>query len=415
MTTNKFYKRCKGINFGTLFARAVIEIFLMKIFGNLYVLAAAFAVICSSCTGSRTRPETAPDSLVSDSAAVEYAQGFSISRYGDCTLLKVFNPWQGAQNIVYEYLLCPKGTEIPSGLSGHTVIFTPIERVICLSTTHVAMLSKLGKTSGIKGLSGSLYLSDSTVKKAVAENKIKDIGYDMALNYEQIISLKPDVIFAYGIGKEIAGSLSKLTDLGQTVVFNAEYLERTALGKAEWLKFMAAFYGCEEQAGQQFEVIKNEYLSLCSLAESALHRPKVLCGLPWQGTWYIPGGQSFMSALIADAGGDYLWKDNPSHESVPINMEAIFNRASSADFWINTGAAGRFRDIKATDERLIRIEPYRTGEVYNNNARMESGGGNDFFESGVVHPHIILKDMIRIFHPELLPDYQMFYYTKLTD
>ncbi len=376
-------------------------------------LAVSLIVGLVSCNG-RGRQAVAPSvNTLSDSTMVEYAQGFTMEKYDDITLLTVSNPWQGAQGVVYRYVLCPKGAEVPAGFSQYTVIRTPVERVVCLSTTHVAMLSALGKTSTIKALSGANYVSDTLVRKAIADGQVTDIGYDQGLNYEKIISLKPDLIFAYGVGEEVAGSMAKLTGLGQKVVFNAEYLERTALGKAEWLKFMAAFYDCEEQASQKFATIKKEYISLCILAKNATSRPAILCGLPWQGIWYIPGGETFMAAMIADAGGDYLWKDNASHESIPINIETIVNRGGSADLWINTGAARSLNEIQSVDERLSMIKSYKTGMVYNNYARGSAGGGNDFFESGVVNPHLILRDMISIFHPELLPEHKLYYYMKL--
>jgi iron complex transport system substrate-binding protein len=376
-------------------------------------LSVGFIAVFASCTGRGQYTITASDDVSADSALVESARGFTREKHGDITLLTVSNPWQGAENVVYRYALCPKGKEIPTEYSKYTVIDTPVERVICLSTTHVAMLSALGKESSIKALSSAAFVSDTIIRKAIDAGQVVDIGYDQGLNYEKIISLKPDVIFAYGVGEEAASSMVRLASLGQKVVFNAEYLERTALGKAEWIKFMAAFYDCEEQAVRKFDAIRDEYESLRNLVKSSDRHPKILCGLPWQGIWHIPGGETWMAAMIADAGGQYLWKDNPSHESIPINIETIVHQGGTADFWINTGAARTLAEIRSVDERLPLIKPFQAGAVYNNDARVGAGGGNDFFESGVVNPHIILKDMIKIFHPDLLPGYLLHYYVKL--
>jgi iron complex transport system substrate-binding protein len=367
----------------------------------------------ASCSGRGHHVAIIPDVFSSDSAMVEFAQGFTMEKHGDITLLTVANPWQGAQNVMYRYVLCPKGKDIPPEFAPYTVIHTPVERVVCLSTTHVAMLSALGKTSSIKALSGTAFVSDSAVRKAIDKGLIVDIGYEQSLNYERIISLKPDIIFAYGVDGDLTGSLTRLAGLGQKIVFNAEYLERTPLGKAEWIKFMAAFYGCEDHAREKFDVIRDEYLSLCRLAESREQKPKILCGLPWQGIWYIPGGNTWMAAMIADAGGEYIWKDNTSHESIPINIETIVHQGGTADLWINTGSARTLIEIRSVDERLSLIKPFKAGAVYNNYARIGTGGGNDFLESGVINPHIILKDMIQIFHPDLLPEHQLYYYMKV--
>ena len=368
-------------------------------------------ISCSSRGGQHVT--AMPDTFSSDSALVEYARGFTMEKHDGITLLTVSNPWQGAQNVVYRYALCPKDKVIQDEYASYTLIHTPVERVVCLSTTHVAMLSALGQTASIKALSGTAFVSDTIIRKSIDGGQVVDIGYDQGLNYERIISLHPDVIFAYGVGEEVSGSLARLASLGQQTVFIAEYLERTALGKAEWLKFMAAFYQCEAQAEEKFAAIRDEYLYLCRLVNDGEQKPTILCGLPWQGIWYIPGGETWMAAIIADAGGDYIWKENASRESIPISIETIVHQGSEADLWINTGAARTLAEIRAIDERLSRIKPFHAGAVYNNDARAGIHGGNDFFESGVVNPHIILKDMIKIFHPDLLPDDHLHYYKKL--
>ena len=382
-----------------------------KRFQSLFLFVSLVAGFLS-CTG-RNYQVAGISTTVSDSSLVEFAQGFTMQKHGDITLLTVTNPWQGAQNVMYRYALCPKGKEIPAEYTQYTIIRTPVERVICMATTHVAMISALGKTSSIKATSGTAFVSDQILREAIDKGLVEDIGYEQGLNFEKIIGLNPDVIFAYSVRGEVSGIMSRLADLGLTVVFNAEYLERTALGKAEWLKFIAAFFDCEAQAAEQFNVIRDEYRSLCQLVKDRDCQPKILCGLPWQGIWHIPGGESWMAAMITDAGGDYIWKENKSHEGVPINIETIVHQGGSADLWINTGAARSLAEIRLVDERLSFIKPFRAGAVYNNYARAGAGGGNDFLESGVVNPHIILKDMIHIFHPDVLPDYSLYYFMKL--
>ena len=378
-----------------------------------YLLLSVGMVLGFASCGGRGQHPAMPASDSSDSAMVEYAQGFTMERHGDITLLTVSNPWQGAKNVMYRYALCPKGKKAPDEYSPYIIIYTPVERVVCLSTTHVAMLSALGQTQSIRALSNAVFVSDTLIRKAIDKGWTEDIGYDQGLNYEKIISLNPDVIFAYGVGGEVTGSMARLADLGQKVVFNAEYLERTSLGRAEWIKFMAAFYGCDKQATEKFDTIRDEYLSLCRQVKECDRQPKILCGLPWQGIWHIPGGETWMAAMIADAGGNYIWKENRSHESIPVNIETIIHHGAASDIWINTGAARSLAEIRSVDERLSLIKPFLTGAVYNNNSRIGAGGGNDFLESSVINPHIILKDMMKIFHPDLLPDHHLYYYQKI--
>jgi iron complex transport system substrate-binding protein len=138
-----------------------------------------------------------------------------------------------------------------------------------------------------------------------------------------------------------------------------------------------------------------------------------MSGLPWKDSWYIPGGRSFAAAFIRDAGGEYIWTDLESREAVPVDLEAAYARAVNAEFWINSGSATCLLDIERTEKRLTRFRPYREGNVYNNIARLNPNGGNDFWETGVMEPHLVLADLIHIFHPGLLPGHDLRYYRRL--
>lgn len=371
-----------------------------------------FLGVCLCCNSNKKNaPLAGTGSGKQDTIA--YAHGFSITLIGKLRLLKVHNPWEGAKGIEYRYLLCSRNDVIPDSLKKLTVIYTPVKRIICLSTTHIAMISMIGEITSVVGVSGPSYVSDSLVRVMVANGKITDVGYDQALNYENIISLKPDMVLAYGIQGETASQYKKLEDMGIKVVLNAEYLEETALGKLEWIKFVAAFFEKSDLATAKFKHIAREYEQLSAKCINIKDKPRVLSGLPWKGVWYVPGGNSYAASLIKDAGGSYLWKDNTQRESLPLNFEKVIERSEAATVWINIGNANSKQAIQAEDPRLSQTRSFKLNNIYNNNMRMNPSGGNDFWESGITNPHLILKDLIKIFHPELLPDYSLVYYKKL--
>jgi iron complex transport system substrate-binding protein len=282
-----------------------------------------------------------------------------------------------------------------------------------MSTTHVAMFDALGKSDAIVGISGSDYISNPLLCSRLKAGEVRDVGADQTLNYELILSLRPDIIIAYGITAEVNGMVDRLEGLGIPVVLNGDYLEDQPLGKTEWIRFMAAFFKRDMKADSIFMSVVFAYEQYRKLVMDNDQKPTVMTGLPWKDSWYIPGGKSFAAAYIRDAGGDYLWEDLDSREAVPMDLEAIFARAASADLWINCGAAGSLAEIGETDKRLSRFKPVVTGRVFNNNARINPAGGNDFWESGVMAPHLILADLISIFHPEALPDHELVYYTRV--
>ncbi len=341
------------------------------------------------------------------------AIGFTIQNFGAYQKLTVTDPWQKSNNNYFEYFLVERGKQIPVEIKDQQILFTPLQQVVCLSTTHIGFLDALGEVSSVTGLSGSNYVTNSDVKKGILENRIREVGYDRALNYEMIVHLKPDVVFAYGVGSEISAQMNKLHDLEIPVVLVGEYLEQTPMAKAEWIKFFGAFYGKTDQANTFYETIKLKYEAIRSNVANVLAKPAVLTGLPFKDTWWIAGGQSNLAVLIGDAGGNFLWKENTSKEAFPVSLEEVFVRASKADFWINCGSANNLDELMAFDQRFAELPVVKKGLVYNNNFRSIPGGGNDYWESGVVHPDLILADLVKILHPEIAVDTEFYYYKKM--
>jgi iron complex transport system substrate-binding protein len=240
-----------------------------------------------------------------------------------------------------------------------------------------------------------------------------DVGYGQGLDYEAIVELDPDVLFIYGVEGNVVAIVEKLTDLGIPVAFCGEYLEPHPLGKTEWIHFFSCFYDREEMAAEFFQKIDSSYVQLSQLASQVQDRPAVLTGLPWKDTWHMAGGKSFAARLIEDAGGEYLWSDNASTQAVPLDLESVYLRAVDAGVWINPGAASSLKDIGSLDERFLDLDVVRNSRVYNNDLKSRPEGGNDYWESGTLRPDLILADLIRIFHPELLPEHEWVYYRQL--
>lgn len=346
-------------------------------------------------------------------AFTRYASGFRVFEQGSHTVVEVTDPWQQSQDIIFTYVLGPDAEVLPQSLKKYPYIRTPVERVIALSTTHVAMIEQLGSSETIVGLSGTDFIYNPSVKERVETGDVKDVGYGQGLDFESIVGLNPDVLFLYGVEGQVVSTLEKLTDLGIPAVFCGEYLEQHPLGKAEWIRFFSLFFDKEEQSSHFFRHVDSAYNALSSLTSQVSERPNILTGLPWKDTWYMAGGESFAARLIKDAGGTYLWQDNPSTQAVPMDLETVYLKGVHADIWINPGAATSLSDILLMDERFGDLPVLNKGSVFNNNARINARGGNDYWESGTVRPDLILADLIGIFHPDLMTDHRFVYYRQL--
>lgn len=341
----------------------------------------------------------------------DYAGGYSISTNSWGFYIDVNNPWQGAKDVTYRYaFINEKSGFIPS--DANEIVHLPVSRVVCLSTTHIAFIDLLSETSKIVGVSGVQYISNEHIDKRVNDGLIKDVGYEQAINIELIMSIKPDIVFSYGVGAEAAGYLHKLKELKIPVVFIGDYLEDSPLGKAEWIKAFGMIFGKAELADSLFYQMADEYCRTAKLVKEVQTKPKVFINLPWNEVWYFPGSQGYMARLIGDAGGDYLMNDLPGNRSHPYSIESALVRAMDADIWINTGSYVSLQQIGDAFPRLKSIPAYQNGMVFNNNLRSLPSGGNDFWESGAVSPHLVLKDLVSIFHPGII-SHQMVYYKQL--
>jgi iron complex transport system substrate-binding protein len=380
----------------------------IKILKSLLIL----AVLTSSGCGNSNKKAYHDFSDFNNN--ISRAERFTLDRENGFTVLKIINPWQGALNVNQEYILVRRGYDLPAGIDSSLIIYVPVRKIICMSTTHVAMISALGEENTISGMSGTGFIFEGKLSEKVEKGFIEDVGYEANLNKELILKIAPDLIMIYGIGSESAGYVGKINELGVKVVFNADYLEKDPLSKAEWIKLFGALYCKEILADSIYNAEVETYGNLKAYISKHISvRPKVLLGLPYKDTWYISPGNSFISRMINDAGGDYLWKDTESAVSMPSGIENVYMRAMTADFWLNIGSVKTKDEISMVDQRLEDLPCFKKGNLYNNNSRITIKGGNDYWESGSVYPHVILKDLASILHPELFSNNELFFYRKI--
>jgi iron complex transport system substrate-binding protein len=378
-----------------------------------YPIILVLALLISELNSCGGRKEKLPDS--DSGPKVNYVAGrFSLQENDSCTILTISDPWQGAEGVRHEYYLVKKDENRNISADPASVIQVPVTRLICTSTTHLAMVSALGEEDAVAGVSGAGFIYNATLAEKIRKGLIKDVGFETGLNSELLIRCSPDLIMMYGIGSESAGQVARVKELGYKVMFNADYLETDPLGKAEWIKVFGALFCREKKADSIFASVTESYNHLKSFIEqNASVKPVVLLGMPFRDTWFISPGNSYISNLIRDAGGKYMWQDTESSVSMPFSLESVYLKSLKADYWINTGSAGSKNEIASFDKRLSSIPAFRNGKLYNNNRRISPGGGNDYWESGAINPHVILKDIASILHPELFRDYELYYYRKI--
>lgn len=250
------------------------------------------------------------------------------------------------------------------------------------------------------------------MRARIDAGKVTELGIDKGINMERLAMLKPNLVMGYTLSSDY-GQFKKIEALGIPVIINAEYLEKHPLGRAEWIKFMAVFFNKEKEADSVFQVVKKNYIAAKEVADHVKDKPAVLCGVVYGDAWFLPGGQNYASRILKDAGCRYLWGEDTSNGYLELSFEAVYEKANQADLWIGTGSFTTLREIKEADERYTRFNPYRQKQVYTYDARKGAKGGSEFMELGYLRPDIILQDLVKIAHPDLLPDYTLYFHKKL--
>ena len=351
--------------------------------------------------------------------APQYASGFEIRATADgkSSLIVCRNPWQGAADVTHYLLIDPEGVFDTSASNNVQRIEGPAQRIVCMSSSYVAMLTAIGRSELTVGVSGIDFISDEYVN--ANRDKVRDVGYDNNIDYEMLIALAPDIVLLYGVNAASAMEL-KLRELGIPYAYIGEYVESSPLGKAEWVVAIAEIAGCRASGEEFFAEIPERYNRLKELASQSNSRPKVMVNTPYADSWYMPSTQSYMARLIDDAAGDYLYNRDTDNTSAVVDNEEAYLMAASADRWINVGQLHSLGELRSRYPKLASIECVRGGNVFNCTRRLSPRGGNDFWESGVVRPDRILGDLIKIFHPELshsvdepLLAGELYYYTQL--
>ncbi len=367
-------------------------------------------IIISSCTDKNNTTNRNNNSNYKE-IKLKYAELFEIYKNKKITKL-IIRPVKNSV-IFEEFYLIDKEAKIPENLKNKKIIRTPVEKVVCLSTTYVSFIDLLNETETIIGLSGTKYVNNKKVQKNIRQGKTVEVGYEQNVDIELLMSLKPDVVFAYNLDNNLSSVVSKADKLNIPFISLNAYRETEILGVSEWLKFFAEFYDKEQESENKFTEIAKSYNENKQTANQTASKPLIMTAMPWQGAWYVPGGKSYISTLISDAGGNYVWKNDAGNKNLALSLEDVYNQAQNADIWINTGQANCKQDIISTDKRLEMFTALKNDKIFNRNARTNINGGNDYFESGTVRPDIILKDLIKIFHPELLPEHKLYYYKKI--
>ncbi len=380
---------------------------------TLKVLSFLFLLLVFSSCKNEQKDQNTVSTQPENSVELSYATNFSISDFGNFYILKIVTPWPDAEK-AFTYLLAKENAEIPSDLEYDQKVQIPVEKMVVTSTTHIPALEALNEENSLIGFPGLDYISSEKTRELINSGEIKELGKNENINTEVLIDLDPEVVIGFAIDGNNK-TFETIQKTGIPVMYNGDWTEKTPLAKAEWIKFFGVFYDKLEKAENIFNEINTDYAEAKELAKSAAETPKVLSGAMYKDQWYLPYGNSWQAQFIKDANANYIYADTQGNGSMALSFENVLDKAQDAKFWISAGQYTSYTQLLEESQHYEQFEAVQNKNIYSVSLTKGETGGVLYFELGPQRPDLVLKDLVSIFHPNLLPDYENTFFKALEE
>lgn len=374
---------------------------------SLFIHLMLSVLLFSACGG---RSKTASVIEAEETIPLRYAENLSLSATEDYTIARLRNPWDTTR-ILHTYVLVDKEKSLPADLPEGTLVRTPLSKAVVYSSVHCGLLNQIGALKSIGGVCDLKYIKLQEVQDGCRTGSIADVGNGMNPDIEKIIDLHPDAIMLSPF--ENSGGYGRVEKLNIPIIECADYMETSALGRAEWMRFYGLLFGQAQKADSLFAEVEKNYNELKALVAPLSYAPSVISELKNGSAWYVPGGKSTSARIYADAGANYVFADDEHSGSVPLAFETVFDKGQNTDFWLikyNQAIDKTYKELEQDYAPYTGFRAFKERNIYGCNT-----GKVDFYEDSPFHPDRLLKDLIKIFHPTLLEGYELKYFTKLAE
>lgn len=355
--------------------------------------------------------KTNVEALAGPQASIKYAKGFELVKGDGYSEITITNPWPDSDQS-FKYLLLEEPSAQVDREGYDAVVTIPVESIVVTSTTHIPSLELLGVEEKLIGFPNLNYISSEKTRALIEAGAIRELGKNEDLNTEILIDNQPDVVVTFAVeGQNTA--VNTIERAGIPVLYNADWTETHPLGKAEWIKFFGLLFGKEALSEQAFDKIEDEYLQAKAIASKASTQPTVLSGAMYKDIWYLPQGDSWAAQFIRDANAHYLWADREGTGSIALNLESVLETAQDADFWIGPSQFTSYEQLLEANKVYGEFKAFKDKKVYSFTLKKGETGGVIYYELAPNRPDLVLKDLIKILHPELLPSYEPYFFAPL--
>lgn len=367
---------------------------------GLFIL--AVAMVISSCSGGAKNhsEEGKPVKLLD-------AKGFAITQFDGYKLLDVVDPWKPSK-LLHRYILIDRDKPKPSDLPKGDIVRVPVQSTACLYSVFVGSLDMLGALPTVNSVAEERYIDNEVLKDRIAKGSVKLLGEASAVNVEALISSNPEIILASPFKNMGYGRMEKT---GIPIVEVASYMESTPLARSEWIKFFGVLYGKEHVADSIYNALRDRYNSVKKVADGVTSRPTLFVDKKFGQVWNMPGGGSYMARFFSDAGAKYLWDDTSEGGSVKLSFESVYQKAEHADFWViryNKPQDMTYSDLRHEYEPYSLFKAFKQKNIIYCNTNKVS-----YYEEGIMEPDVILADLVKLLHPDKLPNHKLVYFQRM--
>jgi len=369
-----------------------------------------FVLIFAACKEKEAKKIN--DQKINPLLKLKYAKGFDIQYFKNYKKLHIISPFLNSKDTISYIIHAKRQDAILIGRMPNE-LFVPIEKMVATSTTHIPMIELLEGEQNIIGFPHTKYVSSKRTRALIDAGKIQELGREAELNTEVLIDLKPELIVGFSMyGKD--KSYDIVQKAGIPVILNGDWLEETPLGRAEWIKFFGVLLNKEKEADSIFKIIERDYLEAKKIAEASSNKATILSGaIMSKDIWNLPAGESFVAQYLKDANLEYPWEDSKGKGSLSLSFESVFDKGQSAQYWIAPGYFTTKEQLLKSNQLYAKFTAFKNDQIYTPSTKKGATGGVIYYELAPSRPDLVLKDIIKITNPKLLPDYEFTFFEKM--
>ncbi|WP_407556813.1 ABC transporter substrate-binding protein [Winogradskyella sp. 4-2091] len=375
-----------------------------------YIKILIILLFVSSCK-SEPKQDNSP-TIETQKLELKYAKGFSVTYFDSYKVLEILEPWPNSEK-TYSYAIANnKSSNIIKPKDFDAIINTEINKIVVTSTTHIPALELLGVEQNLVGFPGTNYISSKKTRALIDAKKVRELGKNEGINTEVLLELNPDLVIGFGVDG-VNKTFEVIKKAGIPVIYNGDWAESSALAKAEWIKLFGTLFNKEKEADSIFNNIEKEYNSAKEIAKNAQHQPTILSGALEKDVWYLPNGSSPEAQFLKDANVNYLWSETTGNGSLALSFETVLDKAQDAEIWLSPSYYKSFDQLEKANALYNNFEAFKNKNIYTFSNKTGTTGGVLYYELGTARPDLVLKDLIKITHPELLTYYQPYFFERL--